>query len=421
MKWKSNSYVSIRNAYTKLKERIEVQPRLEYVAVLESYGRVLYNDVISGAEIPPCPSSHMDGIAVLANDIKHSSNSNPTKLNIVGNVGLGKVPKHALHSGQACRIPTGGYLPQGADTVVPIEQARIVSKDSVNILASLSRGAFVSPAGTDVKKGTKLFHGGSILRAQDVALLSMVGIMRVSVFKKPKVAIIPTGNELTDNPSEIENGKILNTNSHIMSRLVQEAGGLSMDLGVTPDNSEQLQKKMKLVVAKTDMILTIGGSSMGEHDVVEEAVNSMGTPGILVHGIKLDRGRVAGVGVIKGKPIIILPGPIQGALSAFIVLALPLLRFLSGLPEGSSLGIKCTLAERWEARKKFSNFIKVVYVRTISSKDGNFRAFPITGETAAMTVLTRANGYVLVPEKITAMEAGAQITVNLFSGPTHFR
>ena len=118
---------------------------------------------------------------------------------------------------------------------------------------------------------------------------------------------------LTDNPREIKQGKIFNTNSHIISRLVQEAGGVPMDLGKTADKAEEIQKKMKLALTKTDIILTIGGSSMGEHDVVAESINSMGSPGILVHGVKLDRGRVAGVGVIKGKAIVILPGPIQGS------------------------------------------------------------------------------------------------------------
>ena len=340
----------------------------------------------------------------------------PITLNIVRNVGLGNVPNHPLHSGRASRISTGGYLPPRADTVVPVEQTRIVSKNKVAILSSLSKGSFISASGMDVKKGAKLFHRGAILRAQDVALLSMVGITRVSVFKRPKVAIIPTGSELTDNPREIKQGKIFNTNSHIISRLVQEAGGVPMDLGTTADKAEEIQKKMKLALTKTDIILTIGGSSMGEHDVVEESINSMGSPGILVHGVKLDRGRVAGVGVIKGKAIIILPGPIQGSVSAFVVFVQPLLRFLSGLPEFSRNRKNCTLAKRWEARKKFRDFVKVVYVQIKSTKYGKFKAIPVTGETAAMTVLTRANGYILVPEKTAAIEAGEQIHVNLLPG-----
>jgi molybdopterin molybdotransferase len=416
MKWRTKSYVSIRSGYNKLRENIKIQPQIEYVDTLESYGRVLYKDVISSVDIPPRTSSHMDGMAVIAADIKYASPSTPITLNIVRNVGLGNVSNHPLHSGQASRIPTGGYLPPRADTVVPVEQTRILSKNKVAILSSLSKGSFTSASGMDVKKGAKLFHRGAILRAQDVALLSMVGITRVLVFKRPKVAIIPTGDELTDNPREIKQGKIFNTNSHIISRLVQEAGGVPMDLGTTADKAEEIQKKMKLALTKTDIILTIGGSSMGEHDVVEESINSMGSPGILVHGVKLDRGRVTGVGVIKGKAIIILPGPIQGSVGAFVVFVQPLLRFLSGLPEFSRMGKNCTLAKRWEARTKFRDFVKVVFVQIKLTKYGKFRAIPVTGETAAMTVLTRANGYILVPEKTAAIEAGEQIHVNLLPG-----
>jgi molybdopterin molybdotransferase len=416
MKWRTKSYVSIRSGYNKLRENVKIQPQIEYVDTLESYGRVLYKDVISSVDIPPRTSSHMDGMAVIAADIKYASPSTPITLNIVRNVGLGNVTNHPLHSGQAARIPTGGHLPPRADTVVPVEQTQILSKNKVVILSSLSKGSFISASGIDVKKGTKLFHTGAILRAQDVALLSMVGITRVLVFKRPKVAIIPTGDELTDNPREINQGKIFNTNSHIISRLIQEGGGIPLDLGTTADKAEEIQKKMKLALTKTDIILTIGGSSMGEHDVVEESINSMGSPGILVHGVKLDRGRVAGVGVIKGKAIIILPGPIQGSVGAFVVFVQPLLRFLSGLPEFSRMGKNCTLAKRWEARKKFHDFVKVVFVQIKLTKYGKFKAIPVIGETAAMTVLTRANGYILVPEKTAAIEAGEQIHVNLLPG-----
>jgi len=416
MKWRTKSYVSVKSGYNMLRKNIKIQPHAECVYTLESYGRVLHNDITSSVDIPPRTSSHMDGMAVIAADIKYASPSTPITLSIVRNVGLGKIPNRSLHSGQAARISTGGYLPPRADAVVPIEQTRILSKNKVAILSSFSNGSFISASGTDVKKGAKLFRRGAILRAQDVALLSIVGIMRVSVFKRPTVAIIPTGYELTDNPLEIRQGKIFNTNSHVISRLVQEAGGVPMDLGATADKAEEIQSKMKSALTKTDIILTIGGSSMGEHDVVEESINSMGKPGILVHGVKLDRGRVAGVGAIKGKAIIILPGPIQGSVSAFIVFVQPLLRFLSGLPEYSHDGKNCILAKRWEARKKFRDFVKVVYVQIKLTKYCKFEAIPITGETAAMTVLTRANGYILIPEKTDSIEAGEQVHVNLLPG-----
>ena len=415
MTFKPITYLSIGAAYETLKQNIKIRPQAERILVLESYGRVLYENIISGINIPMYDSSHMDGFAVLARNIKHVSNSGPVTLKIVRSAGLEKVPNRVLQTGEAHKIFTGGYLPPGADTVVPVEYTQ-KSNGKVEILASLPKGSFVSRVGKDVRRGCVLLKRGDILRAQDVALLAKVRVTRMHAFRKPKVAMIPTGDELTDNINEIRKGKILNTNSHIISRLVQEGGGVPFDLGVTPDNVNKLTKKIRFALEKTDIIITSAGSSVGESDVVEQSINSLGRPGVLAHGVKLDRGRVAGVGVLNGKPIIMLPGPIQGSVNAFIVFVRPLIQYLSGLPEYDGLRIPGILTEKWEARKKFSNFTKIAYVKAWLSSDGNLMATPITGETAIMTVLTKANGYLLLSEKTTSIEAGEKVFINVLPG-----
>lgn len=415
MTFKPVTYLSIGAAYKSLKQNIMIRPQAEHISVLESYGRVLAEDVVSHVNIPMYDSSHMDGFAVLANNIKHASDSGPVTLKIVRNAGLKEVPNDVLHSGQTYRISTGGYLPQGADTVVPVEYTQ-KSKDKVEIMASLPKGSFVTPTGKDVQCGSLLLKRGTIIRGQDFALLAMAGIARVLVFRKPRIAIIPTGDELTDNLNEIKRGKVLNTNSHIISRLVQEGGGVPFDLGVTPDNVSKIRKKIRFALEKADIILTSAGSSIGEYDVVERSINSLGRPGVLAHGVKLDRGRVAGVGALNGKPIIILPGPIQGAVNAFIVFVQPLLQYLSGLSEFNGLRIVGILTEKWEARTKFRNFTKIAYVHAWLTKKGNIMATPITGETAIMTVLTKTNGYLLLPEKTTSIETGEKVFINALPG-----
>lgn len=415
MTFKPVTYLSIGAAYKSLKQNIMIRPQAEHISVLGSYGRVLAEDVVSHVNIPMYDSSHMDGFAVLANNIKHASDSGPVTLKIVRNAGLKEVPNDVLHSGQTYRISTGGYLPQGADTVVPVEYTQ-KSKDKVEIMASVPKGSFVTPTGKDVQCGSLLLKRGTIIRGQDFALLAMVGIARVLVFRKPRVAIIPTGDELTDNLNEIKRGKVLNTNSRIISRLVQEGGGVPFDLGVTPDNVSKIRKKIRFALEKADIILTSAGSSIGEYDVVERSIISLGRPGVLAHGVKLDRGRVAGVGALNGKPIIILPGPIQGAVNAFIVFVQPLLQYLSGLSEFNGLRIVGILTEKWEARTKFRNFTKIAYVHAWLTKKGNIMATPITGETAIMTVFTKANGYLLLPEKTTSIEAGEKVFINALPG-----
>jgi molybdenum cofactor synthesis domain-containing protein len=413
-----NSYLSIRSAFNKLRKNIVVKSVSEEVNTRESLGRVLYNDIISSIGIPIHDSSHMDGFAVLYDDISNASRLNPVILKVINEIKLGNTKIDPLQPRQACRIPTGGYLPRNSDTVIPIEYVQYNQNDrSVKIFSEFPKGSFVSPAGKDISKNKLLFKKGHLIRTQDISLLNLVGIKKVKIFKKPKVAIIATGSELTNNIEEVTQGKVLNTNGPIIYTLVEASGGLPVDLGITTDNIKDIQNKIKLALSKNDIIITIGGSSVGHKDLLAESINSMGQPGILAGGIKLDRGRVTKIAVLKNKPIIILPGPIQGAVNAFIVFANPLIRSFIGLSHNNKVTINAHITDNWNARKQFQNFVKILYVHLSASNTNNrIRAKPITGETSNMTVMTRANGYVIVPEKITTIEKETEVHVNLLSG-----
>ncbi|HJU59002.1 MAG TPA: molybdopterin molybdotransferase MoeA [Nitrososphaeraceae archaeon] len=414
----SYSYLSIRTAFIKLRKNIISHPLSEQVNTKESLGRVLYNNIISSINIPIHDSSHMDGFAVFYNDIKGASHLKPVTLKVINDVNLGKIKIKPLQRGQAARIPTGGYLPKQSDTIVPIEYVQFnVIDRSVKIFSEFPKGSFISHRGKDISKNKLLFKKGHLIRTQDIALLNLSGIKKLNIFKKPKVAIIPTGSELTNDIQEVIKGKILNTNGEIISTLVEASGGTPVDLGITSDNINKIQNKIKCAISQTDIILTIGGSSIGHKDLLVESINSMGKPGILADGIKLDRGRVTKIAVLKYKPIIILPGPIQGAVNAFIVLSIPLIRSLIGLSYNNKAIINAQITDNWSARKKFQNFMKILYIHLSYSKTNNkIKAEPITGETSNMTVMTRANSYVIVPEKITNIEKGSNIQVNLLPG-----
>jgi len=414
-----NSYLSIRTASIKLRKNIIAQPVYEEVNTKESLGRILYNNIISSLNIPLHDSSHMDGFAVLYEDIKGASNLKPVTLKVINDIKLGNSKVEPLKSSYAARIPTGGYLPKNSDTVIPVEYVKFNIIDrSVKIFSEFPKGSFISPAGKDISKNKLLFKKGHLIRTQDIALLHLISIKKLNIFKKPKVAIIPTGSELTNNIRNVTHGKILNTNGQIISTLVEASGGIPVDLGITSDNIKNIQNKIKYAISQTDIILTIGGSSVGHKDLLAESINSMGKPGIIAEGIKLDRGRVTKIAVLKSKPIVILPGPIQGAVNAFIVLAMPLIRSLIGLSYNNKAIINAQITDNWNARKKFQNFVKILYVHLSISKPNNniINAEPITGETSNITVMTRANGYVIVPEKITSIEKGNDIQVNLLSG-----
>jgi molybdenum cofactor synthesis domain-containing protein len=244
----------------------------------------------------------------------------------------------------------------------------------------------------------------------------MLGIRKIKVFKKPRVAIIPTGNELTEEITDIKLGKILNTNSRVISNLIETSGGIPLDLGITPDNISKIKNKIRLALSKSDIILTTGGSSVGLRDLVAESINDIGKPGILVHGVKLDRGRVTGLAALRSRPVIILPGPIQGAVNAFIVFVQPLIRLMLGLQPFNKPFISAKLTQDWNTRKKFQNFTKIVYVKMSRSASGDFYVKPITGETTDITVLTGTNGFILVPERLTTLKKGQQVKINIFPG-----
>jgi molybdenum cofactor synthesis domain-containing protein len=255
-----------------------------------------------------------------------------------------------------------------------------------------------------------------VLRTQDLALVSILGIRKLKIFKKPTVAIIPTGNELTNEINVAKGGKILNTNSRVISDLIEISGGKPLDLGITPDNNDKIKNKIRVALSESDIILTTGGSSVGVRDLVAESINDIGKPGILVHGIKLDRGRVTGLAALRRKPVIVLPGPIQGAANAFIVFAQPLIRVMLGLNPFTEPLIIAKLTEDWNARKKFQNFTKIVYVKISQSVSGEFHAKPITGETTDITVLTKSNGFIMVPERLTILKMGQKVKINIFPG-----
>jgi len=417
MHWTPSSYTSVRASYIRLLNAINIRPRAETIFIEESVGRVLWTDIISNIDIPSRNCSHMDGFAIKYSDIKRISQQRPVRLKVVPWRRPGKREKQILLTGQAVRIPTGEVLPHSADTVIPIEYTKFDSKNNTIIIQTrLPKGSFVSYKGGEIKRNDLLLKKRHVLRTQDIALLSMLGIRKLKIFKKPRVAIIPTGNELTDEFTDIKRGKILNTNSKVLSNLIEAAGGIPLDLGITPDNIYKIQNKIRSALSVSEIILTTGGSSVGVRDLVAESVNDIGKPGILVHGIKLDRGRVTGLAALQGKPVIILPGPIQGAVNAFIVFVQPLIRSMLGLQTFLQPFITAKLTENWNARKKYQDFTKIVYMKMWRSISGEFHAIPITGETTNITVLTRTNGFILVPGPIRMLKRGQQVKINILPG-----
>lgn len=419
MKKNFDRYFSVDQAFTLLLENIKLSQKTELVPVFRSFGRVLKNDVIAQENIPRHNTSHMDGFAVKSKDIANATRSHPVLLKIskVESI-LGKIPNYALKKGEAYKIQTGGYMPFKSDTVIPIENIMSMDNHLIKIVTPLERGSFVYSIGSDIKRGKEILYKEQVLRAQDIGFLASIEINKVSVFKKPIVSIIPTGDELTDDIEKNKRRKekkIVNTNSHIISYIVSKLGGISFDMGITPDDVDILKNKVKSALRDSDLILTLGGTSAGKQDIVKTTINSMNSTGVIVNKIRLDRGRVTGIAVIDKKPIIILPGPIQGALNAFFIFARPLIALFSGQTKISDVTISAKIVEDWTSRKKFNDFKKIVYVKLTKSNDV-FYAKPLIGETQSISLIIKSNGYIVIPENVTNLFKWDMVQVNILPG-----
>jgi len=407
-------YMSVVEAIKKMTTAVNMKPKFEVVPIHEAYGRVLAEDVISPINIPQRDSSHFDGYAVRAEDTAHASVDNPVFLKVTGRISPGERAERGINVGEAYYITTGAFLPEGANAVIMVEATATVEKDLIKVCKSMQPGENVIPAGRDVKRGETVLKKGHVLRAQDVGLLAALRIGEVKVVRRPVVAIISTGDELVDRFEGAEPNKVVNSHSLIISRLVTEAGGIPVEMGITPDDVLKIKEKIEEGLRKADIVLTIGGSSAGEKDFVPKAINSMGKPGVIVHGIKRKPGRVSGLGVIGGKPIVMLPGLVQSMIVGFHVFALPLIRLANGLPPNSQLTIRAKVAKKVPF-KSFIPFQQVTFVKMRRTKDG-FIAEPVTGESNLLSVPVKADGFIVTPEHKSVVKEGEEVEVHLLPG-----
>jgi len=385
--------------------------RSEVVPISDAYGRIAARDVLSAEDVPPMSASHMDGYAFDSRDTAKASKGSPVALPVVGEVGLGVRPKLPAGRNKAVKVSTGSFLPNWTDAVVPVEQVS-TKGNRIVITAPIAKGEYVFRPGGDIRKGEVVIRKGEAIRAQEIGLAISLGLGKLRVFTRPRVAILATGSELV---SSVSAGKAHVSNSHvpIFVRLIQEAGCEVLDLGIARDVHEEILSRVQQGLSEADLVLTTGGTSVGVRDLMGGVVAAL-RPRVLFHGIRMDRGRVAGVALVGRKPMVMMPGPMQGAMNAFLLFGVPIMRRLAGGPSGEVL-VGAKLRTPWAARQKFPNFTKVVYARLFRTSRGA-EVEIVKGETESMTVLTRSNGFLVVPENRTSLEAGEEVEVHLLPG-----
>ncbi len=407
------NYTSVSFALETISRLTKSKLPVETVKTKNSYGRVVSKNIVSPTNVPDKQRSHMDGYAVIASSLNGASTQSPKVLSFMGDIDLAHDRRRTISRRQTLGIVTGGVLPPGADAVVPVEDAKMVG-GKIYFLKEVRKGEFCFPIGVDVKKGVVVIHAGAAIRAQDIGMLALLGIRELRVFARPRVAIIATGNELVDSFDIGDPRKVRESHSPIFENLIRELGGVTSSREIVRDDLDLICDAVERALGRSDIILTLGGTSLGEADLVEQAIRRISKRSSIIHGIKMDRGRVAGIAAVRRKPIVMLPGPVQGAMNAFVLLALPLIMRMTPGTDSSAF-VRARLSTGWKARKKFQGFTKVLYVR-LERKGGGLLARPIVGDTESISVLTSSNGFVVVPERIRELRPGEEVSVRLLPG-----
>ncbi|AEK73912.1 molybdenum cofactor biosynthesis protein MoeA [Thermococcus sp. 4557] len=379
-----------------------LKPEIESVPLSEALGRILAEDVTSPINVPPFDRATVDGYAVRAEDTFMASESEPVRLRVVGEINAGDTPTVELKPGESVYISTGAPLPEGADAVVQFEDVDREGEEVI-IYKPAYPGLGVMKAGADIPKGKILLKRGTRLTFKDTALLSAVGIAEVPVFRKPRVAVISTGNEVVLPGRELRYGQIYDINGRAIADAVREPGGEAVFLGIARDNRESLKALIEKGIECCDMVILSGGASGGIRDLTSSIIEELGE--VKIHGIAIQPGKPTIIGLINGKPVFGLPGYPTSCLTNFTLLVAPLLRRLLGR-ESEIRKVKKKLAHKVFSVKGRRQFLPV--------RIEGEKALPILKGSGAVTSFVDADGFIEVPENVEILEAGEEVEVTFF-------
>lgn len=394
----------------------------EYVSPDEALDRILSEDIVAPLAVPPHDNSAMDGYAVRAQDIAGASAQNPIRLNVVADLAAGYMSDVAVTTGAAIRIMTGAPLPPGADTVVRFEEtSEAVSQKAtgkgnpfVEILSAPKRGDNVRRAGEDVRAGEIILPKGSKLRPPEIGLLASVGCARVPVHRRPRVAILATGDELAEVDEPLAPGKIRSSNEYANAAAVIKAGGIPIRLGIARDNLEDLTRKIRAGIdAGADLFITSAGVSVGDYDIVKDVLNREGA--MHFWQVNMKPGKPLAFGLIGAMPLLGLPGNPVSAIISFETFARPAILTMLGRTKFARPYVTAMLQDRAENNAGRRNYIRVHVARN----DAGEYIATTTGEQGSgiLTSLSRANGLLEMPPDVLAYKPGERVKITMLDYP----
>ena len=396
-------------AEARWREAIDVAPLgVEAVPLSAALGRVLAEDVLAEVDVPGFDRSNMDGFAVRAADTYGASEDEPLRLALnAETIPTGVAPRLEVEAGTATPIATGGMLPRGADCVVPVEVTD-VEGGQVIVRASRVPGAAVSFAGTDIGSGETVLFAGARLTSRETGVLAAIGREEVLVVRRPRVAILSTGDEIVQPGERMRPGLVFDSNGRILADAVRELGGEPEFLGAFRDDEAALRAALEDALERADLVLLSGGTSKGEGDLNAKVVGEL-SPGIIVHGVALKPGKPICLAAHGRRPVVILPGFPTSAVFTFHEFVAPVLRELGGMPRGERQRVDATLAQKVVSERGRLEYLLVGLVET----EGTLSAYPMGKGSGSVTAFSRADGFVRIGRNTEIVEADERVEVTL--------
>ncbi len=397
----------------------------ERCPVVDAFDRVLAQAIHAPHDLPTFVRSTVDGYAVCAADTHGASNGLPAYLDVIAEVPMGAQAECTLGPGQAALVHTGGNVPPGADAVVMLEQTHRAGEPLASVAPSAQSPAWTPFAievyrptasgenciqiGEDVRAGELILAAGHTLRPQDIGGLLAVGVAQVQVARRPRVGIVSQGDEVVPPDQEPGPGQVRDINSYTLAGFVQRAGGLPLTYPIAPDQQEALDAAVRRAYEDADLVVVTAGSSVSYRDLTANAINQLGPPGVLVHGVAIRPGKPTILAMCNGKPVFGLPGNPVSCINIFQRFVTPTIRLLLGAPEEPASTIQARLARNIPAASGRADYVRV----RLEQRGREPWAVPVFGKSNLIYTLVRSNGVVEVPLNSNGLPADSVVTVLL--------
>ncbi len=386
----------------------------EEVALEEAFERVLARDVVTAVDVPSFDRSNYDGYAVRAADTYGAQEEEPRRLKLSKEVlATGVVPEVEVGPGEATLIATGGMLPRGADAVMMVEHTE-TDGDDLLVNRAVTPGFGISYAGSDVTAGETVLRRGEVLSSRETGVLAAIGAKDVTVWRRPKVAVVSTGDEIIPPGQPMRPGLVYDSNARILADAIRELDGDPLMMGIVRDDLDELRRLLEAALRDADVVLLSGGTSKGAGDLSYHVVSELSNPGIVAHGVALKPGKPICLAADQGKPVVILPGFPTSAIFTFHEFVAPVIRMLGGRPATTRSTVTARLAVKVNSDIGRTEYLLVGLV----GGTDDLAAYPMGKGSGSVTTFSRADGYVTIGRHEEIIEAGTSVEVQLI-GRSH--